>query len=493
MKRMRAVDAIYRRPGICHYDGNPFIEALPPIMSLDEATTVLSVYPKVHPEELQLAPHVRRHCVGRLFGLVQAAPIYIDFLWSFDELLRGGYVVRDPFSSDYQSHLYSKQNEGEAPVSVRFAATSGLLMLQGASGQGKSTLVARVLSCYPQVIQHRSYEGKKIRQTQVVWLKVTCPHDGSLRELCMAFFQALDMALGTTYADQFTHGRYGIPSLLSSMQQLCKTYYVGALVIDELQHLSLAKAGGKRKMMNFFVNLVNDVGVPLMLIGTYAAASLFIEAMRDARRATGDGLKDFRRPSSRDAWWNLLVESVWEYQWTNKRADLNKNNIRHLLYDLTQGITDFLIKLVALSQRRALRLGRSAVMDSDLKYVANNELVLLKPAIAALRVGTPEALRRYEDLLPTKDVMAKHLEALEAASKETAEDLLNSLRRARDGAQNKSSQTQGGQGNELHTEAEEKFSEIRACGAHQSLLSSLGAADVADDLFARGLIVEAMD
>jgi len=308
----------------------------------------------------------------------------------------------------------------------------------------------------------------------------------------MAFFQSMDMALDTKYAERYTHGRYGIPSLLTAMRQLCKTFCVGALVIDELQHLSLAKAGGKRKMMNFFVNLANDVGVPLLLIGTYAAAALFTEAMRDTRRATGDGLKDFKRPKRKDEWWNLLVETVWQYQWTKQKLDLDADKIRFLLYDLTQGITDFLIKLVVLSQRRALRLGRSTVKASDLTYVANNELVLLKPAIAALRRGTPEALRCYEDLLPTKDVMDKHLEALEAASKETTEDLLMSLRRARDGAKTNPSATHHDQGSEYRAGDEDKFAEIRSCAVTKSLLLSLGEADVADSLFSRGLIVEAM-
>ena len=38
-------------------------------------------------------------------------------------------------------------------------------------------------------------------------------------------------------------------------------YLVGILVIDEIQHLSEAKGGGSDKMLNFFVTLVNTIGL----------------------------------------------------------------------------------------------------------------------------------------------------------------------------------------------------------------------------------------
>lgn len=495
MKQLRQpTTASYLKSGISHYDGNPLIEALPPIMSLDDATAVLSRYPAWNEDELSLPPHIRRHCVGKLFGLVQAAPIYIDCLWSFDELLRGGYVGRRFWSAAYQRHLYEVRNKTGLSSNSDFAATSGVLLLQGPSGQGKSTLVDRILSCYPQVIQHTAYDGRKFLQPQVVWLKIACPHDGSLKQLCIAFFEALDLALGTGHALKYRNSRVGIPVLMGAMRQLCATYCIGVIVIDELQHLSLAKAGGRRNMMNFFVNLINDVGVPMMLIGTYAASSLFQYAMRDARRATGDGLKDFRRPSSKDKWWNLLLETAWEYQWTKEKVELS-DDIRTDIYNWTQGISDFLIKLLVLSQRRALRLNRERVTIGDLRSVANNELALLKPAIAALRKNTVKSLSLYEDLLPTKEEMQKHLDALERASAETADEVMAALQAQRRGANRPGSGPSAEASvEELNDQPQEtaKVAEIKAVSAMNSLMASLGKASVSGDLKARSLIVEAL-
>ncbi len=47
------------------------------------------------------------------------------------------------------------------------------------------------------------------------------------------------------------------------------------LIIDEIQSLSLAKSGGgAEKMLNFFMTLINTIGVPVVLIGTNKAMSV---------------------------------------------------------------------------------------------------------------------------------------------------------------------------------------------------------------------------
>ncbi|WP_290601882.1 hypothetical protein [Janthinobacterium sp.] len=45
------------------------------------------------------------------------------------------------------------------------------------------------------------------------------------------------------------------------MEQIASTYFIGAIFIDELQHLNAAKTGGKDNMLNFFVNLINTIGI----------------------------------------------------------------------------------------------------------------------------------------------------------------------------------------------------------------------------------------
>jgi len=50
--------------------------------------------------------------------------------------------------------------------------------------------------------------------------------------------------------------------LLSDMATVAANHYIGVLVIDEIQRLSLAKSGGADLLLNFFVQLVNDMVCP---------------------------------------------------------------------------------------------------------------------------------------------------------------------------------------------------------------------------------------
>ena len=59
------------------------------------------------------------------------------------------------------------------------------------------------------------------------------------------------------------------------MRQISNHHAIGLLVIDEIQHLSVNKSGGAEKMLNFFVTLVNTVGLPVVMVGTPKARFIF--------------------------------------------------------------------------------------------------------------------------------------------------------------------------------------------------------------------------
>ncbi|PXW23142.1 TniB protein [Paraburkholderia caballeronis] len=171
------------------------------------------------------------------------------------------------------------------------------------------------------------------------------------------------------------------------------------LTIDELQHLRVAKTGGKENMLNFFVNLINSIGIPVVFVGTNSMIDLFSDVMRNARRATGLGLSDFRQPASDDPAWALLVDAAWQYQWIRHAEPLTVEP-RNVLYDLAQGVTDILIKLLVLAQRHAIHTGEERLTARLLRTIADTRMQLLKPALDALRSGDTTRMAKFEDLLP---------------------------------------------------------------------------------------------
>lgn len=390
--------ASYSKQAISEYAGNPLIEALPPILGEATAIELISNFPQpVTPEELELDGATRIHCIERLRTVVQPFLLHLELESMFSLLVRRGYVGRNPTSPDTVRHLHSLS--GAQRYHDSFKSTADSFSVVGLSGIGKSTALHAILSLYPQTIRHERYEGNQFVHTQITWLKLDCPRDGSLAGFCQQFFHAVGQALG----DQDYHKRHrhrNINDALQQMEQVASTFFIGALLIDELQNLHLAKTGGKESMLNFFLHLVNNIGIPVVFIGTNSMISLFSDVMRVARRS--GSTVEFKRFEKDDEEWQFLVENLWSYQWCKQTTELTPE-IFEALYEHTQGVTDFLVKLLVLCQRYAIQSGSECLTAEAIGKVSNAKMQILKPALSALRSRDPARMRQFDDLLPIEE------------------------------------------------------------------------------------------
>ena len=157
-------------------------------------------------------------------------------------------------------------------------------------------------------------------------------------------------------------------AMMTVMNQVARNCALGILVIDEIQHLSLARSGGSEKMLNFFVNLVNNVGVPVVLVGTPKAIKILQGDFRQARRGSGLGGDMVCDRIQKDEVWDLLVNAVWHYQWTKKETPLTPE-INNVLYEETQGIPDLLKKVYGIAQAYAISNGKEEITPFIIKKV----------------------------------------------------------------------------------------------------------------------------
>ncbi|WP_067625006.1 ATP-binding protein [Alicyclobacillus acidiphilus] len=399
-----AVVAEYRDQDVVDYRYNPFIEALPPILSQEEVIDHLAVYPPFDPQtERQLETHIRFHLVQRLFQYFQPLGVHLDLESRISRLIRQGYVYRNPIQPGFLEQIDGGQERMrnrtvELSRNQAFRSTQSALTIIGPSGLGKSTAINRILSLYPQVIVHSEYKGTPFSAYQITWLKLDCPHDGSIKGLTIDFFRNVDLLLGTRYYRQYGSARYPISALQPAMSQISRTYGLGLLVIDEIQHLSTAKSQGAEKMLNYFVTLVNTIGIPVVLIGTNNAAGVLQSQFRQARRGSGQGDMIWER-MKRDASWDLLIEGLWDYQWVQKPVPLTPE-LSAELYDLSQGIVDIAVKIFVMAQIRAMSSGKETLSASLFRQVANEQLRLVQPMLSSLRSGDIRELAKYEDIQP---------------------------------------------------------------------------------------------
>lgn len=396
--------AKYTQQDLPEYQNNPVIEALPLMMPKKIVTEYLESYPPHSDTERDLPAHIRMHAVMRLFRYFQPWGRHFELEQRLSIALRQGYLDRNPNNPVYVARLQQEFHELKKGQMFHNHAdqlnnqASGFTII-GFSGIGKTKAVERILSMYPQIIVHTRYNDAPLNFYQLSWLRLECPHDGSTKALCCNLLQAIDSLLGTTYYKENGSGAWAVTRMLPGMRRAVQNHYLGVLIVDEIQHLKQAKGGGASEMLNFFVNLVNMIGVPVVLIGTTKALPILQGEFRQARRGSGIGDMVWEQMQN-DGIWKLLINGAWKYQWTKTKVEMTDEFV-NLLYEESQGIIDIAIKLYSISQLRAIALGKDEVITIDvIRKVAQDSFRLVRPMLDALKSGDPKRISQYQDIMP---------------------------------------------------------------------------------------------
>ena len=398
-------EANYKQQELDEYSENPFIESLPSIFDEDEIIDRFTVSPIINDEDRNKATNIRYHVIKRIKNFVQPLPIHFVIQNRLSALIRRGYLARNPMDKAYLkrmrilNELRASDEVGLADIEEKMSymrSTADSMAIIGISGIGKTTAIERLLLMYPQVIKHMEYKGEPFSRTQLVWLKIDCPYDGSLATLCKSFFKAIDDILGTRYLEKYGYPNRITSSMMLHMTTLASIYGIGVLVIDEIQHL-LNTRNNMEEMLNFFVTLSNTVGVPTVLIGTSKAQQLFKGNFRQARRAASEGAVMWDRMSEKEEEWEFFLETLWDMQCLKEYTKLS-GEIKAAFYDETQGITAVAVILFILTQERALSEGMEKLTVELIRATAKNDLRMLQPMLKALRTNNLKEIMRYEDI-----------------------------------------------------------------------------------------------
>jgi len=388
------LDAEYCTSILPEHAGNPLIEALPPFKPAQELSKHFGIFPHISDTERRLPGAARMIAISRLNAYLEPLPYHMDIIDKIGLIVRAGYVHRNPLDETVrkaQIKFYREAMKGKVrPIGTSSPSTAPSLALFGISGGGKTTVIERSLLFLPQVLNHRKHQF-----VQVVWLKLDCPMDGSLKQLLNSFLAKLDNLLGTSYL-RSAGTRSTVDELILSAAKIAARHYLGVLVIDEIQNLLDASGVGQAKMLNFFVTFANEVKIPVVTVGTPRALSLLEGTFREARRVGDQGAHIWKAFSGSE--YEYFLRGLWEYQWTKKKVGLN-NKFSELFYKLTQGIPALIVRLFQLSQLQAIRYGTESLTEKLIAEVAEDKFKLVAPMLKALRMNDKKAIMKYEDLL----------------------------------------------------------------------------------------------
>ncbi|MEQ8472080.1 MAG: ATP-binding protein [Marinoscillum sp.] len=395
MNSDQIVDAIQRTPKDPSHIGNPLLENLFDFLSPQEFFKILiDQTPRTRAEILEIERDIRPHFLDEMIDkfLVPNRRLY-QVYELIHSSINASYKLRNPIENSIKSNL---RQDFKTLFKDNYQSTfSKSSLLVGISGIGKTTSINVACALFKKAIRHTNTEEPLI---QIPIIKIECPKDGSLKDLCRYFFIEVDNILGTSYEHEYCKPRDNASDRVIAMSKLVAAHCVGTLIVDEIQHLNQTKSGGSDTMLNFFLHLDNTLHIPILIVGTPEALELFSEKQRLRRRFTaGAGLKWDKLPH--DAEWSMIIKHLFKYQYTDELANININ-WADIFYFYSQGIIDRAIKLFVSSQKWAFSINAKSLTIEIINKVVAEMMWLDEPMFKNIRDRNLNISKASDMMLP---------------------------------------------------------------------------------------------
>lgn len=343
---------------------NPYIKKLQDELTPEELYKAIEYFPDYASSYRKKPSHERKRLAEEIKFFRYPLPFNFEFYETLMRTLRQGYSDRDPNDPEWRAKI----NQGDYDTSG--SNVTGFSML-GESGMGKTSTLKLILPLIPKKIIHHECNGEKFSQTQIVWLKIECPSTKSTKRLCRDFFEAVDKEVGTTYKKKHANSR--LEDLLSDMPMVAAELALGVLIIDEIQRLKRATKQGAQEMLDFFVELSNKIGVPIVLVGTPDAKEVFENLKAMARRFEPMYLDNL----AKDGDFERVLRKLWKFQYTNKETMISQDLI-DVFWDETRGVLDTMIKLYHDVQMYVIGGGNETITPDIIRKVAEKTIPLTR-------------------------------------------------------------------------------------------------------------------
>ncbi len=343
-------------------------------------------------------------------------------------LILFGYVRRNPMSKEmrmFNARLAECMRSGKmfnpGAQSGIGPTTAPAALVKGDSGCGKTKGIRGILEQIPQVIVHTSYKGEHFKKEQLTWISFDLPPNGSPKAMTANFFRAVDNALGSNYAAEWSDNeKYSVDKLMAAMQHVASTHCLGLVHIDELQFMLGYKKIKDSPSLQTLETLFNKIGVPIIQSSTQQGIDIF-ETLKEGDHRLGHDMTTVRRMLN-DRQFNFtthLLDSEYFDELFNvlfpsgiiygpKSKEIIKA-FKAKFNDLSCGLPAIMTRLAHMHHESLMTLLQKTASESKsystfdtslLQKVFNNQFGLIAPALVELRSGNRLA---YEKSIRNSD------------------------------------------------------------------------------------------
>ncbi|WP_083745163.1 ATP-binding protein [Variovorax sp. KK3] len=401
MKHYESIPAIYTQTGVSRFDGNPLIEALPPLEVSKEKILERIEFnpPKFTGADRTKGDLVRIAELSRIASVIYPFAEYSRTAANATMNLREAYVARNPLTPLGQRRrtLIGTMTDEQSLSASQLRSTALGQTILGVTGSGKTTFGRRFLEPYCVVIEHTEYRGRPFMCRQIPVIHMNVMHDATMLSFCIQFFDAIDRILGNTHYAREAKSIRRIALMALLAQKVATAVSLGGVFIDDLQHLRAARSGQAEIVLNFFSQFIELAGVSIIFAGTPALGPVIEKSVRNVRKMTSGGATSFPLMGRNDPQWSAFCDALWGYRIVRNLGPLDKST-RAAWHNCSGGNPAFTAMSFLLAQRQ--EIGSREVVDSTaFERVAATEMSFLRPAINAVLSKRQNHLERFDDLV----------------------------------------------------------------------------------------------
>lgn len=298
---------------------NPLLEPYAPFVPLSELPRKLWHEPLDGVPWRQIPPESRVTLLAaqesHFFPTEQAVTIAA----AIQEGLRASLMRRNPLRPKEQRRinqfaLLGQQFDRGMLQSLACPASGGIVAAE--TGEGKTTIARRALEVFApeqMVVHGPSQVGGWTRFTQICYLHVDLPFNGSRGGLLARIIGGVDALIGSDYGDNLRKLR-NLDAQVVFVMKILSMHRVGALVLDEGQQDNFDECAWQREFVLFFLAVMN-FGIPILLCGHPSAFTSLLVVGQVMRRFSDIGYFQMRRAidGSDKAWSEVYVPGVMRF------------------------------------------------------------------------------------------------------------------------------------------------------------------------------------
>ena len=348
---------------------NPFFEAMNPHVEFDAWGRVLRNYPLEHHDWRQVPLPARTALLK--FRSLHFAPVRTMFepADGLQELIRRSCMMLNPTKVENQVRVNKLLVSETMPQMRIYSSLDGAGGIwQGMTGTMKSFTAKRVLEvCVPNpVVEYGpSQVCGWIKLTQIMYLYVDFPSNGTRGGLLKRILYQVDQLIGTDYSSDNARS-VNIDSLLVAVCKVLISHRVLLLVIDENQEANFEDSQWKIQFVLFYLSLMN-FGISILLLGNPLAFANLDAYSQVQRRFEVGGRHDYLPAASpKTVWWAKgLTPRMRQFSLVDD-CDILPEEHDKIEFGHTSGLPGLVGLLQDASQRNCLRRkGAKAILTRE--------------------------------------------------------------------------------------------------------------------------------